>query len=300
MPLCKAIVHTHADEAPRPMIIRQCKSQAMHGADTCRVHKDYFRTEPWMNRILCGENFPILVLSSKDASTEVHKKHILETLLSKRVILTHQYVKQIPNTEQNMDVYRLLCEVSYIHPSWNILLLVRNFVHYVWLLAQNLPHKSYLDSILHNPNMTDIYILRLFVSYWAKCSKLRPIIELVINDLLENDSKMFTVSLYSEKYLLDFMSNGKPTEDASLILDVQKYMREVILPIIRENRQISRQICKDKLDTIQPALQMSVKEELMMKMWAPDYIESYYEKYGIFLLDECDPWLMATAHGPRD
>ncbi len=300
MPLCKAIVHAMSDVHPRSMIIRQCKSQARHGADTCRVHDDYFRTEPWMNRILCGENFPTLVLSSKDASTEVHKNHILETLRSKRVVMTHQDFRSIPNTEANMDIYRLLCGVSYIHPSWNILLLVRNFVHYVWLLAQNLPHKSYLDTILHNPNMTDLYILRLFIAYWAKCAKLRPIIDIVIRELLENDSKLFTVSLYSEKYILDFMSKKNANEDSSLIPELQKYMIEEILPIIRNNRKISRQICKDRIDTVNSALQMSVKEELVMKMWAPERIEAYYEKYGIFLLDEADPWLMAIAHGPRD
>lgn len=284
MPLCKAMVRAASDTDAKIQILRQCRCQARNNQDTCSTHKNFFNTESWVLNVLCGNHFPSLCLGSQDLSTLYHVEHICETIMSKRVVLTQMDVKSIPAEDKNLDVMRVLSSFSSIHPFWNIKLLVKMLVHYTWLIANEIPCKKYLNSIIQNENMSGLMILRIFMPFWGKVTTMRPIIDCILEELLDNNTKMYTISMYNDKFLREYLTMDK-------ISDVEAYISDRLLPLIHQNRKIARQIYKDRID--------SMKEELMMKMWAPERIEAYYEKHGIFLLDECDPWLMAVAHGPR-
>ena len=274
---CKAMIHTPTGE------IRQCNNKPRHSQDTCRVHKHFFRKDIWISKVLYGRA-PFLSLRSKNSSSVFHANHICETIQSGRVILNKEDVKAIPQSDQYIDIFRLLCSFNCIHPVWNIRLLVKAVVHYVWLIAQGIPTNGYLDSIVNNENLSGLTAVRILLPYWSKVPKVRPILHIIFEDFLEHHSKTKSISLYSNKYILDVL-----TEDN--LPDTKEYVSDLLLPIIVKNRKQNKKIYRDRLDAI--------KEELMMKMWAPERIEAYQEKYGIFLLDDLDEWLMATATGPR-
>ena len=284
MPLCKAMVRAASDTDTKIQILRQCRCQARNGQDTCGTHKNFFNPSTWTLNVVYGNYFPSLSLDSQDPSTIFHVEHICETMLTKRIVLTQTDVNSIPAEDKNIDVMRVLSCFSSIHPLWNIKLVVKMLVHYTWLVVNQIPCENYLKSFIQNENMSGLMILRIFMPFWGKVTTMRPIIDLVLEELLDKNTKMYTLSLYHDKFLREYLTMDKYP-------DLDAYVSDRLLPLIHQNRKIARQIYKDRID--------SMKEELMMKMWAPERIEAYYEKHGIFLLDECDPWLMAVAHGPR-
>lgn len=274
---CKAMIQTGEG------VIRQCNNKPRHDQDTCRVHKNFFRKDIWISKVLYGQA-PILCSGCKNASSVFHANHIHETIQSGRVSLEKEDVKNIPNEDKYIDIYRLLCSSNRINPLWNIKLLVKTTIHYTWLIAQGLDVPYYFESVIENENMTGLTILRFFLPYWSSVRKFRPIIHSIIEQLFETNFKMLPIALYDEKFILNYLTQDN-------IPDVKEYVSELLIPMMFKDKKKIKKLYRARIDPL--------KEELMMKMWAPERIEAYQEKYGIFLLDDLDPWLMATATGPR-
>lgn len=274
---CQAMIQTGSGE------IRQCNNKPRHGLDTCRVHKDFFRKDKWISKVLYGQA-PILCSGCKNASSVFHANHIHTTIQSGRVVLEKEDVKAIPSEDKYIDIFRLLCSSNCINPLWNIKLLVRTTVHYTWLVAQGLNMPFYFDSILENENMTGLLVIRYFLPYWSVVPKVRPIIHCLIEQMFDTNYKMLPIALYDEKYILNYLTQDNLT-------DVKEYVSEVLIPMMFKDKKKIKKLYRMRID--------SLKEELMMKMWSPERIEAYQEKYGIFLLDDFDTELMATGRGPR-
>ena len=247
---------------------RRCRLEAKEGK-TCSIHRNYYTN--WLK----GREYM--------ATTQRKKVEFEFQVKNKHVILTESFCRQI----QEYNFYEYCITISSMNPLWNTVLVDSIFYSIVNQLQYSPlsweEQQQRLNILLATPEVCK-YIFKKIVEL-IKVWMTQPSIE--GTDYCEKSSRLLLVLAFqlptsSWRQMLgstffleecakeqnEISKMSKSPRKESLV----KLLEEIIIPAVTLFIEDVKKHQKNSMDAL--------KEELMMEMWKPERIQSWYDKGG--------------------
>lgn len=253
-----------------------CGNLARQGHDTCACHKNFYQKRVWLqfSKVLLGygENLGMGRL----------EKHVRGVIASGRFTFTEEDIASIPATNENTDLFLILCEDPSVDPNWNKRLALQAVSFYFEMQSFIEGSGSYriyqqrLYPLLKNPHMGFARTLRFMLFVKFKRDTTRALMHLEPRPAAPSFDPLFLdykgeYALYSEEHLCAELVHPS----ASKNLDA--YFKNDIMPRLKQRKAEIKSAKKASMDPL--------KEELVAKVFHPKNVARWLDVGGFELLE---------------
>jgi len=261
-----------------------CTSATHEGLETCYAHRGFYQKNLWIQRYLRPHKTHNILSRGYALTSSIgrHQQAIEESITSKRIVLSEEDIRAIPDHRDLMVVYLILC--PFINPSWNLPLLGRAIRIFFGLRHPSVEDVSpsfhtYFKTLLEHPEFGLEKLIPELVRNQYLFLEARP-------NARVNFTKIWSEALhelrpdlcwYSTEGLIDIWGqivNDTPTKNEL------KTFTTTILPAMRENLSTLKQWKHERKMSMAP-----LKEEIVARVYHPIYVERWLETGGWPLFD---------------
>jgi len=261
-----------------------CNALSYDGSTTCYEHRGFYQKDLWIKRYLRPNKTHNILSRDYALSTSIgrHQLAIEESITSKRVTLTEEDIRTIPDHRDLMTVYLILC--PFINPSWNLPLLGRAIRIFFGLRQPGVEDISpsfhtYFKTLLEHPLFGLEKLIPELVRNQYLFLEARPNARINFTRIWREALHELRPDLcwYSEEGLIDIWGqvvNDTPTKNEL------KTFTTTILPAMRDNLATLKQWKYSRKMSMAP-----LKEEIVAKVYHPRHVERWLETGGWPLMD---------------
>ena len=261
-----------------------CNSHSHDGSTECYEHRGFYQKDLWSKRYLRPNKTHNILSRDYALSTSIgrHQLAIEESITSKRITLTEEDIRTIPDHRDLMTVYLILC--PFINPSWNLPLLGRAIRIFFGLRQPGVEDISpsfhtYFKILLEHPLFGLEKLIPELVRNQYLFLEARPNARINFTRIWREALHELRPDLcwYSEEGLIDIWGqvvNDTPTKNEL------KTFTTTILPAMRDNLATLKQWKYSRKMSMAP-----LKEEIVAKVYHPRHVERWLETGGWDLFD---------------
>ena len=261
-----------------------CNSHSHDGYTECYEHRGFYQKDLWSKRYLRPNKTHNILSRDYALSTSIgrHQLAIEESITSKRITLTEEDIRTIPDHRDLMTVYLILC--PFINPSWNLPLLGRAIRIFFGLRQPGVEDISpsfhtYFKILLEHPLFGLEKLIPELVRNQYLFLEARPNARINFTRIWREALHELRPDLcwYSEEGLIDIWGqvvNDTPTKNEL------KTFTTTILPAMRDNLATLKQWKYSRKMSMAP-----LKEEIVAKVYHPRHVERWLETGGWDLFD---------------